>query len=108
MDQEELENELLEVLWMACNSYDPNAGCDFKTLFWSRARNHVVSASRKARRVKRGPNVKRVYLSQEGVTEAVEEALMALSAEDLAIARIEGLQEIQILRRRQKKAISAV
>lgn len=105
MDQEELENELLEVLWLACNAYDPTQGCDFKTFFWSKASNHVVSRSRTAKSLKRGPNVKRLYLSEEGVTEAVEAALTGLSAEDAALARISALQEIRVLRKRQKKPL---
>jgi hypothetical protein len=85
---EELEAELLEILWLACERYDPNRGATFNTCFWQFAKNRVVDLKRSAFRKKRVANLNAETLEDEAVRFAVEERLLRSSAEDEALARL--------------------
>ena len=73
MSNEDIEQELLVVLWKCVRKYDPDRGASFKTLFQGCARNQVISLIRSA-------NVK----SRKGIT-------VSLDDEDVAAA-IQGIK----------------
>jgi len=72
MDMEDIEQELLVVLWKAVLNYDPDKGASFNTLFQGSARNRCISLIRTASTKSRtGISVS---LDEEAVAAAVEEA----------------------------------
>lgn len=87
-DQDELEAELLEVLWTACRKYDPDRGATFNTCFWEFAKRRIIDMKRSAFRLKRVANLNAETLEEIGVQIAVEEATVRPSAEDEALARL--------------------
>jgi DNA-directed RNA polymerase specialized sigma24 family protein len=87
-DECDFENDLLEVLWMACRTYDPNKGASFNTLFWQMSFNHVISLHRKASSQKRVGDYERISLDVEEIREAISELRADPSAEDEYLARL--------------------
>lgn len=85
-DPEDLEQELLVVLWESIDLYDPNRGSTFNTFFWMRAKQKIGMLIRHAETKRRKAEL--VSLSIEGVEAAVNEALVFASAEDAALAHI--------------------
>lgn len=85
-DVEDIEQELLVVLWRCAANYDPNKGASFSTLFQGSARNKVISLIRHVNTKGRKTNL--VYLEQEDIAAAVNAMYTEGSAEDwyLAIA----------------------
>src|SRR5215218_9180629 len=68
--QEDIEQELLMVLWLCVQKYDPNKGASFNTLFQGCARNKVISLVRSAQTQKR--KALWVNLDAEAVAAEVE------------------------------------
>lgn len=93
MDAQDLENELLEVLWLCCNMYDPNKGAKFRTLFWTAAQNRFLTAHERASAQKRVGDYYRVNLDSESVQIALSESFLDHSAEEEALARISVREE---------------
>lgn len=87
-DQSDWENDLLEVLWRACCSYDPDKGASFNTYFWRMTNNHQISLHRKAASQKRVGDYERISLDEEEVREVISELRTDPSAEDEYLARI--------------------
>jgi DNA-directed RNA polymerase specialized sigma24 family protein len=84
-EKQDLEAELLEVLWLACVAYDPNQGACFNTLFWTCANRRFLDLHKAASRKMRVGDYDRVWLDDEDVREQLNEYLDH-SAEDEAIA----------------------
>lgn len=61
-DQVDLEQEILEVLWGVCNTYDPNHGATFNTYFWECAKRKFLDLHKAASRKKRVGDYERVFL----------------------------------------------
>lgn len=84
---EDIEQELLVVLWKCVLNYDPDKGASFNTLFQGSARRRVISLIRTASTLSRtGTNVS---LDIEAVAAAVDEYVSSCSAEDRLVARLE-------------------
>lgn len=86
-DIEDIEQELLFVLWKCVNNYDPSRGASFNTLFQGSARNHVIGLIRSATAQKR--KALWVNLDDDAVRRAVDLRLHQGSAEDSVMALLE-------------------
>lgn len=87
-DPKDLEQELLEVLWLAATSYDPNHGATFNTYFWTNAERRFLDLHKTASRMKRVGDYSRVWLEDEAVARAVADLFLDASAEDEVLARM--------------------
>jgi hypothetical protein len=87
VERADIENELLEVLWLACNSYDPDRGAKFGTHFWNMARNRLIDLHKAASRKKRVGDYERVSLDSDAIRNLIE-LITVSSAEDEVLARI--------------------
>lgn len=87
-DQCDLENELLEVLWLCCMGYDPNGGASFNTYFWYAAERRFLDMHKAASRQKRVGDYDRVWLDADDVQQVVSERHLAGSAEEEAMAQM--------------------
>lgn len=92
-DAQDLANELLEVLWLCCNMYDPNKGAKFRTLFWTSAKNRFLTLHERASAQKRVGDYQRVWLDAESVQSALSEFFLDYSAEDEALAQMSVREE---------------
>lgn len=92
-DIEDVEQELLVVLWECVKNYDPTKGAKFNTFLQRSLKNRVVSLIRHAESQKRSANSRTVTLDDGAVRWAVERAQAGTTAEDIAVQRIE-LQKI--------------
>lgn len=115
-DLEDVEQELLVVLWECVVNYDPNRGACFNTYFQQSAKNKVISLIRHHQTKSRDGAV--VSMSAEAVSDAVDEAISFTSAEELAMMRItlreyvsehgqEALYDQQLGGRRGRQRVSA-
>lgn len=86
-DLEDIEQELLVVLWKCVLKYDPNKGASFNTLFQGCARNQVIQMVRRASTASRTAIV--VNLEAEDLRRAVDAVFYQGSAEDSAMALFE-------------------
>lgn len=87
-EKQDLEAELLEVLWLACMKYDPDNGACFNTFFWTCANRRFLDLHKAASRQRRVGDYKRVWLEADSVREAIAEFCES-SAEEEALARME-------------------
>lgn len=87
---EDLQSEMLEVLWKCVNAYDPNRGAGFNTLFWRSAHNRLRSLHRFYASKKRA--IEFVLLDEDEFTYVVDQMVSEFSAEDVFI----GLEEVRI------------
>jgi RNA polymerase sigma factor (sigma-70 family) len=87
-DIEDIEQELLVELWKCVQKYDPNKGASFNTLFQGCARNKVITLLRHVNTKGRKATI--VYLEDEAVAAAVAEVEGTMSAEDIALGRLEA------------------
>lgn len=86
-DLDDVEQEMLVVLWRCVLNYDPNKGGSFNTLFQGSARNRCITLIRTASTKSRtGVNVS---LDVEAVAQAVDEAFNEMSTEDRCMFREE-------------------
>lgn len=84
--QQDLENEILEVLWLACLKYNPNNGSGFTNFFWTCAERRFLDLHKAASRKMRVGDYETDVYDPEMMAEAIRE--FADSAEDEALARI--------------------
>lgn len=84
---EDMEQEILEVLWKTSLSYDPSRGVKFNTLFQRNAVNRIISLKRHYSTQSRKAEL--VSLDIDAVRGAVEEFLTTVDAETRALARME-------------------
>lgn len=94
-DAGDLEQELWEVLWLACETYDPNQGAIFNTYFWDCAKRRFLDLHKAASRQKRVGDYFRVELEAESVAQAVAEATEEGSAEDEFLAKITVMERFR-------------
>lgn len=92
-DIEDVEQELLVVLWRCVINYDPNKGASFNTLFQGSAKNHIISLIRHFETQKR--KVYTVSLSDEAVAVVADSYLSQCSVEDELIARENVIAEVE-------------
>lgn len=85
-EQQDLEGELLEVLWKCTLRYHPDNGGNFNTFFWRSAKNRTISIERQAKALKRCAEW--VQLDPEIFVVEVDRILREFSAEDHAIANL--------------------
>jgi DNA-directed RNA polymerase specialized sigma24 family protein len=95
----ELEQELLEVLWLCCLGYDPNEGAKFNTYFWYAAERRFLDLHKAASRQKRVGDYERIALDADSIREALAGIGIESSAEDEALARIHVREEFRSGRR---------
>ena len=87
LDVDDLTNEVLEVLWRAVKTYDPNKGAIFNSWFTQCLNNWFKSKLRMTEFDCRRVHVDIEYLSAEGVSAAVRDVhTYAPSAEEVALA----------------------
>lgn len=88
-EQNDLENDLLEVLWLACRHYDPDHGATFNTFFWELVKRRFLDMLKKERRLKRGGGmIEMVSLDEDAIRAVAAEIRSDPSAEEEALARI--------------------
>lgn len=92
IEQQDLEAELVEVLWLCCTKYDPANGACFNTYFWQAAKNRFLDLHKAASRKMRAGDYERVSLDAESVREAIYEMLEHPSAEEEFLA-LESVRE---------------
>lgn len=88
MEAQDLEAELLEVLWLVCTSYDPDNGATFNTFFWTAAENRFKDLHKAASRQKRVGDYERVWLEAESVRQVLSETHLTPTVEDEVLAKI--------------------
>lgn len=86
-DREDVEQELLIVLWNCVQKYDPNKGASFNTLFQGCAKNKVISLIRHFETQSRKAVV--VSLGEDEVARAVDQYLAVSSAEEIGLMRMQ-------------------
>lgn len=87
-DVEDVEQELLVVLWRCVERYDASKGASFNTLFQGCARNKCITLARTAQTQSRQANLFTTSLSTEEVHSAVELRGAHPSVEDEVMARV--------------------
>lgn len=85
-ERSDLENDLLEVLWLCTLKYDPDNGANFNTFFWRSAKNRAISIERHAKAQKRFAEW--VMLDPEEFALAVDRIISDFAAEDYALANL--------------------
>jgi RNA polymerase sigma factor (sigma-70 family) len=82
---EDIEQELMEVLWRCVENYNPDRGASFNTLFQGSARNRCITLVRTSNTKSRtGINVP---LDDEAVALAVDEMFQEQSTEERCMIR---------------------
>lgn len=112
---EDVEQELLVVLWDCVRTYNPDKGAKFNTFFQQSAKNKIVSLIRYFEAKTRVANSMVVTLEDDAVRFAIEEDLGGATAEDIALQRMElqaiyekhGLEAILNPKRRRRAAKDA-
>lgn len=110
---EDVEQELLVVLWECVRHYDPNKGASFNTYFQGSARNRVITLVRHFSTKSRKAVV--TSLDVEAVASAVDQCFAQDSAETTAERRAElqaavaeyGEAALNGRRGRRRKAVAA-
>lgn len=92
-DVEDVEQELLVVLWECAKHYDSDNGAKFNTFLQRSLKNRVISLIRYAEAKVRCANGMTVDLDAESVRREVDSVLSGRTAEDVALDRIQ-LQEL--------------
>lgn len=87
-DQDDMESQLWEVLWLACVRYDPNNGANFNSFFNLLVNNRMRDLVRHAFRDVRQANTFCERLDVEEVRQAVESMSNEASAEDSFFAGV--------------------
>lgn len=85
-EQQDVEGELLEVLWKCTEKYNPDNGANFNTFFWRSAKNRTISIERHAKAMKRFAEW--VQLDPDVFAFVVDQVIEDFSAEEYAIANL--------------------
>jgi DNA-directed RNA polymerase specialized sigma24 family protein len=88
LERQDLEGEMLEVLWLACMKYDPDQGAGFNTFFWTCAQRRLMDLHKAANRQMRSGDFHWVWLESESIADFINELLEA-SAEEMTFAKID-------------------
>lgn len=83
---EDMEQELLEVLWWCTFDYHPRNGATFNTYFQTAAHNRISTLIRASTTMKRSADV--TSLDIDEVRAAIEEIFLDESAESTALRKI--------------------
>lgn len=102
-DDKDLAQEILLVLWSACQDYDPNHGATFNTFFWGKVERRFLDLHKAASRKKRQGDYERVSLEAESVRLAVAERTLGDSAEDHYIAEMNVIEHLRAKKKRKKR-----
>lgn len=104
--QDDLANELLEVLWLCVQGYDPDNGATFNTYFWQAVHNRFADLVKHAFRKKRGADVHQVSLDVDAVRQAIEERTSTDGGEEFMMA-VSSVQErfCSLTPRRQRRIL---
>lgn len=97
MDREDIEQELLVVLWKTVKGYDPTRGAGFNTLFQGNCKNRCISLVRTANTAGRKGITQ--SLSDEAVERAVNDVFdrqCMPSTEDRVMDRLEIQEYVSI------------
>lgn len=92
-DIEDVEQELLMMLWKCVNNYDPNRGASFNTLFQGTALRRCISLVRTANT--KGRKGVTVSLDVEAIGQAVNDYFSEDSAEDNALRRLQVVELVE-------------
>lgn len=87
-DQDDMESQLWEVLWIAVQKYDPDNGSNFNSFFNMLVSNRMRDLVRHAFADMRQANIFCERLDVDEVRAAVESVNNSSSAEDVFLARI--------------------
>lgn len=86
-EQQDLEGELLEVLWVCTLRYNPDeSGATFNTFFWRCAKNRAISIERSAKAIRR--YAEWVRLDPDEFVAVCDSLLSDFSAEEYALANL--------------------
>lgn len=85
-EQQDLEAELLEVLWKCTLTYHPDNGANFNTFFWRSAKNRAISIERHAKAQRRFAEW--VNLDPDEFVATCDRVIHEFSAEQYAIANL--------------------
>ncbi len=99
VDAVEIEQELLEVLWLCCEAYDPDKGAKFQTYFWTAAEHRLRDLHKAASRQMRVGDYFRVSLDGSDIREMLTGSKLMDSAEEEALA---NMHVIEIFRSAKK------
>jgi RNA polymerase sigma factor (sigma-70 family) len=102
---DDMEQELLVVLWESVEMYDPDRGATFNTFFWMRARQKIGMLDRHWNGMKMR-KATLVSLEVEAVAAAVEDAVEHMSAEDSALLRMEVQKRIEKLSPQERRKLA--
>jgi DNA-directed RNA polymerase specialized sigma24 family protein len=86
-DVEDVEQEMLMVLWKCWQKYDPDKGASFNTLFQGCARNKCITLVRTVNTM--GRKGVALSLEEEAVRYAAEDARSYMSVEDIVVMNCE-------------------
>jgi DNA-directed RNA polymerase specialized sigma24 family protein len=92
-ERQDLEADMLEVLWLCVQSYDPDKGARFSTLFWTAAKRRLISIRRRFGAQKR--SAEWVILNGDELAAAIDSVISEFSAEDYAVAFL-SLRELRL------------
>ena len=112
---EDVEQELLVVLYECVLTYDPDKGAKFSTYFQGNAKRRVIDIIRYFNAKRRTAEGGVTTLSDEAVQAAVDDAISAPSAEDRALNIMElqeyvakhGTADLMRIRNRRKAPVAA-
>lgn len=91
VDACEIEQELLEVLWLCVQSYDPDNGAKFNTYFWTCANRRFLDLHKTASRKKRVGDYERISLDEVTDIDWIK-MTHEFPAEDEALANINVIE----------------
>ena len=89
---EDMEAEILEVLWLCVKNYDPNKGARFSTFFWTAAKHKLTHLYRLKDAKKRNAEV--VYIDPDALINIIDGCYEIFSAEDWAVALMSVEQRV--------------
>lgn len=89
-DVEDIEQELMVVLWKTVLGYDPDKGASFNTLFQGNAQRRCITLVRTASTLKRTANLS--SLDVEAISRAVDDIMNEADAAETALNRM-AIQE---------------
>jgi len=86
MDIEDIEQELLMVLWKCVQNYDPSRGASFNTLFQGSAKNKIIGLIRHYSTKKRNGDYLLTSINTDEMSAVIESMHKDGSAEDWYLA----------------------